>query len=201
MTSSVMMQVDPRTSPRGCVRKDTRTWAQRVHHLDDNWKPKIPLLVTAYLKYKRISSQRTDPATSTSNLGSDQPDTTETCTIGVLDIYSSDSTAVVAIAEGQTLAEALVTAGYLGTTPISPTLAISLKTLELFRCIRLFKASFSTEAFTKLLCHQYYVSVGLLLHCNLTDFFLRFHTAGTIGQRSLMRLTYTSPSGTRSISA
>lgn len=155
-----MMQVDPHTSPRGRVRKDTRTWAQRVQNLDDNWKPKIPLLVTAYLKYQHISSQQTDPAASTLNHGSDQPDTTETCTIGVLDIYSCDSTAVVAIAEGQTLAEALVTAGYLGTTPISPTLAISLKTLELFRCIRLFKASFSTEAFTKLLCHQYYVSVG-----------------------------------------
>ncbi len=130
-----------------------------MHNLDANWKPKIPLLVAAYLKYKnKSSSSHTGDSAAPSADGNNVPESMETCKIDVLDIYSCESTATVQIADGQTLSEALVAAGYLGTTPVSPSLAISLKTLELFRCIRLFKASYSTEAFTKLLCHQYYVS-------------------------------------------
>ncbi|KAF9489129.1 hypothetical protein BDN71DRAFT_1402123, partial [Pleurotus eryngii] len=45
--------------------------------------------------------------------------------------------------------------GYLGMTPITPNLAISLKTLELFRRLRLRKASLSVEAFAKVMCNYY----------------------------------------------
>ncbi|KAF9018429.1 hypothetical protein BDP27DRAFT_1473070 [Rhodocollybia butyracea] len=47
---------------------------------------------------------------------------------------------------------ALVKAGFLGATPQSPSLAISLRTLEVFYTIRLFRPSFSVEAFTKVAC-------------------------------------------------
>ncbi|RDX41460.1 hypothetical protein OH76DRAFT_1459149 [Lentinus brumalis] len=73
----------------------------------------------------------------------------------VLDIYSTATTAV--ITRYGSLAEDLVLNGYLGTVPLHPSLAISFKTLELFRLIRTFKASFSTEAFTKFLCYVYYI--------------------------------------------
>ena len=53
--------------------------------------------------------------------------------------------------------EALVKNGYLGNTPMTPSLAISLKTLELFRRIRLRKSSFSAEAYAKVLCDLYSV--------------------------------------------
>lgn len=60
------------------------------------------------------------------------------------------------------VAEALVVNGYLGTTPVTPAVAISLKTLELLRRIRLVKASFSLEAFAKLVCYYYSVSLRFL---------------------------------------
>lgn len=82
------------------------------------------------------------------------PSTTE---FNVLDIYTTATTASITRSEGS-LMEDLVSAGYLGTSPLHPELAVSFKTLELFRCLKLFKPSFSTEAFTKLLCYLYYVS-------------------------------------------
>lgn len=78
-------------------------------------------------------------------------------TIDVIDIYSGATSANIPVSGDQTLAEALVMAGYFGTTPIYPSLAISLKTLELFRVIHLFKASFSVESFAKMVCYTYYV--------------------------------------------
>lgn len=80
-------------------------------------------------------------------------------TIDVIDIYSGATSAGIPVSGNQTFAEALVMAGYLGTTPVYPSLAISLKTLELFRVIRLFKASFSVESFAKMICYMYYVSL------------------------------------------
>ncbi|TFK79319.1 hypothetical protein K466DRAFT_505734 [Polyporus arcularius HHB13444] len=140
------------------VRKDRRTWTQRVKSLDENWNKKLPLLVDAYLNHKYGT---TPPAA----------DPESTATIEILDLYSCKSTATIPIADGQSLAEALVTAGYLPTTPLLPSLAISLKTLELYRCIRLYKASFSAEAFTKLLCHQYCIPYRRSYRTSISDAF------------------------------
>ena len=54
--------------------------------------------------------------------------------------------------------EALALAGYLSPTPISPTIAISISTLELYRLLRLHKPSFSIEAYAKVICDLYKVS-------------------------------------------
>ena len=162
--------------------KDRRTWAQRVCTLDENWKPKIPLLVTAYLRWKHPSPEPISthphlsqepsaephhpdilPSTMSSEDGSPDPQhpdvspVTSAVKIDVIDIYSGATSAEIPVAGDQTFAEVLVAAGYLGTTPIYPSLAISLRTLELLRVIRLFKASFSIEAFTKMICYMYYV--------------------------------------------
>ena len=78
--------------------------------------------------------------------------------ISVVDLYTLAASATIPVASNQRNAEALVAAGYLGNSPIQPSVAISLKTLELFRTLRLFKASYSAEAFAKLICHHYCVS-------------------------------------------
>ena len=115
--------------------------------MDENWKPRVPLLTSAYLRWKYPKASP-DPSPSPSS----------EVDINVLDIFSNVTSVKIPIAGDQSFAEALVDAGYLGTTPIYPTLAISLRTLELFRVIRLFKASFSVEAFAKMICYMYYVS-------------------------------------------
>ncbi|KAH9944949.1 uncharacterized protein BXZ73DRAFT_86554 [Epithele typhae] len=61
------------------------------------------------------------------------------------------------VSSGQWTVEALALLGYLGNTAIGPSIAISFATLELFRCLKLVKPSFSTEAFAKLVCYKYYM--------------------------------------------
>lgn len=49
----------------------------------------------------------------------------------------------------------------MGNGPINPSIAISLKTLDLYRIIRQRKPSFSFEAFAKVLCDLYTVRAVL----------------------------------------
>jgi hypothetical protein len=79
-------------------------------------------------------------------------------TLEVLDIYTLDQTAMIPCSGDETPIQALAKSGYLGNTPVTPTLAISFRTLELFRRMRLRKSSFSVEAFSKVMCDLY--SVG-----------------------------------------
>jgi hypothetical protein len=79
--------------------------------------------------------------------------------IDVLDVYSLLTCAHISrSSDSISTVVDLISHGFLGTTPILPSLAISLKTLELFRRIRLRKASFSVEAFVKVICDLYNVS-------------------------------------------
>ncbi|OCH83908.1 hypothetical protein OBBRIDRAFT_815670 [Obba rivulosa] len=73
-------------------------------------------------------------------------------------------------------AEALTLHGYLATTPVSPSFAISFKTLELFRRLRLRKPSFSAEAFTKVICDFYVVCSQYCLHSMNSLANGRYHT-------------------------
>lgn len=51
--------------------------------------------------------------------------------------------------------------GFLGKTPIFPNVAVGFRTLELFHRLRLRKASYSVEAFTRLVCDYYVASIIL----------------------------------------
>ncbi|KAI0712638.1 hypothetical protein C8Q76DRAFT_769169 [Earliella scabrosa] len=139
--------------------KDARTWRQRRQNLDANWKNALPKLTTAYMEWRYDSPTSPDPEVL--------PSTVE---IDVLDIYSTATTAVIKRSD-RSFAEDLVLHGFLGTSPLHPSLAISLKTLELFRCLRIFKPSFSAEAFTKLLCYLYYVPYRRHYRTAISDVF------------------------------
>ncbi|GBE78667.1 hypothetical protein SCP_0115580 [Sparassis crispa] len=122
--------------------KDARTWCQRMHRMDENWQPLIPDLIDAYLTWKYAPEQPPNvPATT------DDPSPYDFM-INVMDFYSLASSATISRAEdSRSMAHALVLNGYLETSPVFPSMAISLKTLELLRSLRLVKASFSIEAF------------------------------------------------------
>ncbi|KAJ3833909.1 hypothetical protein F5878DRAFT_545718 [Lentinula raphanica] len=91
--------------------------------------------------------------------------------IEILDIHSLDCVAVIPRDSETSIAVALVKAGYLGTTPINPSIAIALRTLELFYTLRLFKASLSVEAFTKTLCHIRRIPYRRAYRTNVSDAF------------------------------
>ena len=62
--------------------------------------------------------------------------------------------------DSKSVAEALMLQGYIGNTPENPTVALSVRTLQLFRHIRLRKPSFSVEAFAQVLCDLYNVRMS-----------------------------------------
>ncbi|KAI0674307.1 hypothetical protein C8Q78DRAFT_1014194 [Trametes maxima] len=71
----------------------------------------------------------------------------------------------------ETAVIAMARQGYLATTPISPTLAITFNTLEHFRLLRLRKPSFSLEAFAKVLCDSYFLPYQRRYRTALSDCF------------------------------
>ena len=138
-------------------------WKQRVTRTRESWDSVLPLLVKLYMNWKyAASTDRTpspmamDPSTPTP---SDAPLPNDfSFSIELLDIYTLETTVRVPCSGEDLPIEALVKNGYLGNVPSRPTLAISFKTLELFRRIRLRKSSFSVEAFAKVVCDLYSVS-------------------------------------------
>ncbi|KAI0674940.1 hypothetical protein C8Q78DRAFT_1075288 [Trametes maxima] len=145
--------------------KDDRTWAHRVTNRDQNWEPLIPKLVNAFLQWRKGGLSVDDAA-------KDDTGNTITFPIDIIDFHTLHYEArIPASSQCGTRAEWLVLSGYLGTTPIQPSLAISLKTLELFRSIRLFKASFSVEAFARLICHYYSMPYRRTYRTALSDAF------------------------------
>ena len=152
-TNDVTQELTPR-SARGGVRvyADKRTWADRLKNMEENWRPLLPLIVKAYKEW-----QAGGPASADAE--GDVPMVARVDQFRAVDFYTLANTVDIRIREDQHSAEAMAAAGYLPNTPVNPSIAISFQTLELLRCLRLFKASFSTEAFAKLLCHKYMVCI------------------------------------------
>ena len=143
------------------MKKDPRTWHDRRRNFDENWRPLLPSLVKAYYQWRYPPDVPSPPDPDGLPEGS-------VIKIAVVDLYTLAPSASIPVTRDQRNAEALVAAGFLGNAPIQPSVAISLKTLELFRTLRLYKASYSTEAFAKLICHHYYVCTASLLRTLLT---------------------------------
>ncbi|KAG2157044.1 hypothetical protein DEU56DRAFT_867153 [Suillus clintonianus] len=79
-------------------------------------------------------------------------------TITIVDIFTlQTSTFIHRDANSLSAAIDLVRAGFLSHVPVSPSVAISLRTLEHFRHLRLRKPSFSIEAYVKVICDSYKV--------------------------------------------
>lgn len=74
-----------------------------------------------------------------------------------VDIYLLKETVVIHRTGNVSVAEAILQHGYIGNVVLTPSIAISLSILEMDQCIRLRKALFSVETFTKVICDLYSV--------------------------------------------
>jgi hypothetical protein len=142
--------------------RNNRTWHHRVQRLHQNWAPRIEALADAYLHWYYPSDVPPVVEASTSPSTSDSTEDYD-FVIDVFDIHTLATSTNISRSASTTITEALVLNGYLGTSPERPTLAISMKTLELFRKIRLRKASFSVESFSKVICDFYEVRHPIVL--------------------------------------
>jgi hypothetical protein len=134
-----------------------------------NWKVVLPSLIEAFLKWKYPESLTSHSSSDTLNANTSVPASNDTPAVDVdpvsydfsidcVDLYSLSMTIYVPRSSSMTAVEALLIQGYLAISPVDPTLAISIKTLELFRRLRCRKASLSVEAYAKVLCDLYAVS-------------------------------------------
>ncbi|KAG6894602.1 hypothetical protein C0992_005460 [Termitomyces sp. T32_za158] len=151
------------------VYADKRTWRQRIRRLHLNWEPLLPSLADAYLKWKygpvtnsevtpdgRLGARDTDTNSEVTPDSGLRDNTNYDFMIDIIDIFMLDTQVTIRqAATSKSVAESLVSQGYLGAMPDQPTIALSLWTLDLFLKIKRRKASFSVDAFAKVLCDVY----------------------------------------------
>jgi len=163
--------------------------------LHQNWKPLIEGITDAYLRWKYGDSASTvsghhSPVASPSDAAGDPGDspvdrpacttnedtTTRTppapCSedlidieVTVIDIYTLSTSLSLSRVDNKTTAVALASLGFIGNTPFKPSVAVSIKTLELYRLLRRRKASFSVEGFVKVICDLYTVGCPQFTPC------------------------------------
>jgi hypothetical protein len=115
-------------------------------------------VTNAYLTWKYPASPPGEqPSNSHSNSNPSIISNNYDFDIAVIDIFTLQSTRRIPRTAMERTAPALVRCGYIGNTPEQPSLAISIKTVELFRKLRLRKPSFSVKAFAKVICDYYMV--------------------------------------------
>ncbi|KAL0957919.1 hypothetical protein HGRIS_000100 [Hohenbuehelia grisea] len=157
---------------------DGRTRNQRRQRLTANWEPVLKLLPDAYLCWKYPPPRSPDPVPRKPAIPVQDPSepehlvqddlypsqppapnhgTYDFC-VYVIDIYTLEREVTIRHNDEDCSAVALVRNGYLSATPQKFDLVVSLKTLELFRRLRLRKPPFSVKAFGRVICDFYNVS-------------------------------------------
>lgn len=124
-------------------------WPDRLVAEQKNWAAIFNDLVTTYMHWEHNVYPPTEVPVH---------DPTLDATINILDLYTLERTSTIHRSQTSTsIALDLARDGYMSSTPVSPSYAMSFKTLELFHRLRLRKPSFSAEAFTKVICDLYTV--------------------------------------------
>lgn len=108
--------------------------------------PILPLLADAFLHWKTSAPSLTKPLSTEHGF-----------TIEIVDLFTLESHTFIPCEDDILTSVALVTAGYLGHVPHTPSVVFSLRTLEHYWLIRSRKPSFSVEAFSKVICDSYKV--------------------------------------------
>lgn len=125
------------------------------------WEARYEALVKAYLRWKYPQAPQGD--TDTDGMYDSSLDQI----IPTVDLYTLETEVTVRRQEADFTVINLARLGYLANSPTMPSIAISFKTLELYCRIRQRKASFSFEAFAKVLCDLY--QVCCIIYLNHTE--------------------------------
>ena len=151
------------TGHRGRKVADTRTRKLRHQHLQENWMAAKDSAVSAYIDWINVQ----DSARSQQNPCPAPSNSPHEFNIDIIDIFTLSKTACIVRDDTSTITEALVRNGYIGSSPESPVLAISIRTLQHYHRLRLRKPSFSIEAFAKVISDSYGVCQSILLGLTL----------------------------------
>ena len=151
--------------------KHFQTWRYRREQEIRGWDDLIEPLTCSYLRWKyrsphERSSQRFESSAGQSS-EAEQPLGYE-LTVAVLELFSMETDVTIfQLATSTSAPVDLAEHGFLAKSPRSPKIAVGFRTLELFHRLRLRKASFSFEAFTKVLCDYYQVCFCFIFYDTL----------------------------------
>jgi hypothetical protein len=111
--------------------------------------------------------------------------------IAVIDIYTLSTSVKVSSAHEETTASALAGLGFIGNAPFKPSVAVSMKTLELYQTLQRRKPSFSIEAFVKVISDLYLVRLPPRYHPVPHLLTSRYPTVPSTAVSSQTRLMHT----------
>ncbi|THG99401.1 hypothetical protein EW026_g2930 [Hermanssonia centrifuga] len=133
-------------------RHDQRTCRQHNRQMHRGWDLQSSDLASAYLEWKR--GERSPPPSAECADGSShgKETTCHTFEVSVVDVFDRIETRAVKQLAGEWANVSLLRVGLIGCSPHQPTIAISLRALELFHQIRRRQSSFSTQAMAKVFC-------------------------------------------------
>ncbi|KAI0059962.1 hypothetical protein BV25DRAFT_1918089 [Artomyces pyxidatus] len=120
--------------------KSTQSWSARILHAEARWRVQLPALVDAYMQYIH------DPI-DVAEFGFDP------FPLAYMDVYDFSPEKIIYQLPGSPYVNVtLLRQGCLGSTPLDVSSAISLRTLELYRRLRLRQPRVSIQAWIKVIC-------------------------------------------------
>ncbi|KAJ3541684.1 hypothetical protein NM688_g6049 [Phlebia brevispora] len=154
----------------------SRSWTERRQRNLDAWDAAFIPLVDAYCQWKYSAHHTTphhsDPINANACAENDQTAQTYSYTFRVYDIFTLDVEKTVMRPASSTIPLLdMAAAGYLGKTPVNPTVGTSFRTLELLYRLRQRQPSLSIEAFMKVVCDYYSMPYRRHLRTVLADSF------------------------------
>ncbi|KIM74378.1 hypothetical protein PILCRDRAFT_828356 [Piloderma croceum F 1598] len=139
-------------------RRDLRTWGARIRTREIKWAEQLDILTDTYLRWKSNPS--------------DVEAEGDEFAVEYVDIYNySASKTFTHIASSRTWNATLLAHGCLSSTPDVVTSVISLRTLELYRRLRLRHAPLSIQAWIKVICDLHNLSYTRSLWRQFVDTF------------------------------
>lgn len=164
-----------------CRRKpkrfDNRTRRDRTQRANEAWSMQYPALVNALLVFEHEGA----PV---------DPECLMHVPIHVIGLLGRE-TVNVPVGGGQGLTIALARHGFMGTSPLFPSTAISFEALRVYHSTSSRCPSLSIQAYTHALCDLHHVRLVCALIA-LTNHSSRLHTTHTKGHHSLPHTTHTS---------
>ncbi|KAK7676308.1 hypothetical protein QCA50_020725 [Cerrena zonata] len=141
--------------------RGARTRRERLLAMERNWAEQIPQLAKAYLKWKHCTDREPETLDNTEHR------------FEVTAIYTHDYEQVLGVMQrvDESANVSLVRHGLLGCSSIAPTVAISLKTLELYHRLRRQHPQLGVQAMVRALCDVHGVSYASWLRDQMSDAF------------------------------
>ncbi|KAF9232688.1 hypothetical protein BU15DRAFT_90591 [Melanogaster broomeanus] len=164
---------------KSCAHKDTRKRRDRVLCRTEAFNIQMHALIDSYIRWSHDQEQTNGRSAFE---GMDQADIdagAERWKVHVVDVFRAEEVICTIKPNDSYIASALIRQGLMPCSPISPTTAITINALELYRTAHLHSPHFSIQAFVKTLCDLHGMTFQRALSRQFSislDLYLQIHS-------------------------